>query len=153
MKTAVFPGTFDPFTLGHESIVRKALPLFDKIIVAVGKNSTKNAHFDLDQRVEWINKTFEAEDQVEVKTYTGLTVDFCLTEGAQYILRGLRNPADYQYESSIAQMNHAMQPGITSVFLVCDPEYAAINSSIVREIFKSGGDISKFLPQSIKLNR
>ncbi|MBT3648398.1 MAG: pantetheine-phosphate adenylyltransferase [Flavobacteriales bacterium] len=152
MKTAVFPGTFDPFTLGHESIVRKAIPLFDKIVVAIGINSTKSAHFELNKRVEWINQTFSDAPQVEVGTYEGLTVDFCLEKNAEYILRGLRNPTDYQYESSIAQMNHAMQPGITSVFLVCDPEYAAINSSIVREIFKSGGDISRFLPQTIVLD-
>lgn len=150
-KKAVFPGTFDPFTLGHESIVTKAIPLFDEIIIAVGKNSTKNALFGIEQRMDWILKTFEKYPQISVDTYTGLTVDYCLERGANYIVRGLRNPQDFHYESAIAQMNHAMKPEVTSVFFICEPRYAAINSSIVREIIKNGGDVSQFLPEAISI--
>src|SRR5690606_2702841 len=145
-RVAVFPGTFDPFTRGHESVVRKAIPLFDKIIVAIGKNTTKNSYFDIEMRMEWIRKRFASEQKISVYSFTGLTVDYCLRQGSQFILRGLRNPTDFQYESSIEQMNHAMQPKITTVLLVCEPRYVAINSSIVREIHKSGGDISQFIP-------
>ncbi|MEZ4721246.1 MAG: pantetheine-phosphate adenylyltransferase [Flavobacteriales bacterium] len=152
-RKAVFPGTFDPFTLGHESVVRKAIPLFDQIIVAIGKNSTKNAYFDIEQRTEWIRQCFADEPSVIVDHFSGLTVDYCLSKGCNFILRGLRNPADFQYESSIAQMNHAMKPEVTTVLLICEPKYAAINSTIVREIHKSGGDISQFIPSSIKMNK
>jgi pantetheine-phosphate adenylyltransferase len=142
MKTAVFPGSFDPFTLGHESIVRKALPLFDRIIVAIGANSMKSGTFDLEKRTQWIKETFADCP----------SVDFCQKNEAQFILRGLRNPNDYQYESSIAQMNQAMNSEVTSVFLICDPEYAAISSTIVREVFKNGGNVSQFLPKAIQLD-
>lgn len=152
MKTAVFPGSFDPFTLGHESIVRKAMPLFDHIIVAIGANSSKSSTFDLEQRTRWIQETFADNKKVEVIPFKGLTVDFCREHNAQFILRGLRNPNDYQYESSIAQMNQALNPEVTSVFLICDPEYAAISSSIVREIYKNGGNVFQFLPKAIKLD-
>jgi len=152
MKTAVFPGSFDPFTLGHESIVRKALPLFDKIVVAIGANSTKNSTFDLDIRTQWIKKTFADATNVDVIPFKGLTVDFCREQNAQFILRGLRNPNDYQYESAIAQMNQALNSDVTTVFLICDPEYAAISSSIVREIHKNAGDVKQFLPKAINLN-
>ena len=152
MKTAVFPGSFDPFTLGHESIVRKALPLFDRIIIAIGANSTKNNAFDLEKRIQWIKDTFSDCSNVEVAGFKGLTVDFCIKNDANFILRGLRNPNDYQFESNIAQMNQSLQPSITSVFLICDPAYAAINSSIVREIFKNGGDVSQFLPKAVRLD-
>ena len=152
MKTAVFPGSFDPFTLGHESIVRKALPLFDRIIVAIGANSMKSGTFDLEKRTQWIKETFADNSKVKVTSFKGLTVEFCREQNAQFILRGLRNPNDYQYESSIAQMNQALNSDVTSVFLICDPEYAAISSSIVREIYKNEGDITQFLPKAMTLN-
>lgn len=152
-NNAVFPGTFDPFTLGHESIVRNALPLFDRVIIAIGQNSTKSALFDLDQRIRWIRETFADEPSVEVDHFTGLTVNYCLQKGCRYILRGLRNPQDFQYESSIAQMNQAMQPAVKTVLLICEPRYAAINSSIVREIHKSGGDISQFVPPAVRIEK
>ncbi len=152
MKTAVFPGSFDPFTKGHEDIVRKALPLFDKVIVAIGVNSTKKYLFDLEKRERWIHAVFADTDQVEVVTFEGLTVDLCKKHGASFILRGLRNPADFQYESNIAHMNEGLDPSIQSVFLLCDPRFAAINASIVREIFKNGGDVSNFIPNTIDLH-
>ncbi len=152
LRKAVFPGTFDPFTLGHESIVRKALPLFDEIIVAVGKNSTKNALYDMETRIEWIKATFKDAPTVSVDSYTGLTVDYCKSTQSNFILRGLRNPQDFQYESAIEQMNHALSPDVTSVFLVCEARLAAISSSIVREIIKNGGDASQFLPAAIKIS-
>ena len=148
-RKAVFPGTFDPFTLGHESVVRKALPLFDHIVIAIGQNTKKTSYFDLEKRINWIRETFQGETKIEVDSFGGLTVDFCKKKGCDYILRGLRNPTDFQYESSIAQMNHAMKPEITTVLLICEPRFAAINSSIVREIHRSGGDISQFVPNAI----
>lgn len=151
-RIALFPGSFDPFTKGHESVVRKALPLFDEIVIGIGQNSTKNSMFTLEQRVNWISKVFADCKTVSIKPYSGLTIDFCKEIGSKFILRGLRNPNDYQYESNIAMMNQALDAEILSVFLVCDAEYAAINSTIVREIHKNGGEVRQFLPEAIDLN-
>ena len=152
MKAAVFPGSFDPFTKGHEDVVRKGLDLFDKIYVAIGVNSTKKYLFDLEQRKKWIADVFQGDERVEVITFEGLTVDLCERLEAGFILRGLRNPADFQYESNIAQMNAKLKPKVQTVLLLCDPAHSAINSSIVREIFKNGGDVSHFVPNSIDLH-
>lgn len=151
MKTAVFPGTFDPFTKGHESVVRQALPLFDKVIIAVGDNSKKNSLFTAEQRVEWIKQTFKNSPKIEAMSFRGLTVDFCKQHNAQFLIRGLRNSTDFEYERSIAHMNQAVLPEINTIFLLCDIELAAINSSIVREIYKNGGEVSQFLPKGIVL--
>ena len=145
-KIAVFPGSFDPVTRGHESVVRRALPLFDRIIIAIGENAGKQGYFPVEQRMEWLIRTFASEPKIEVKAYTGLTVHFCMAEGAQYILRGLRTSADFEFERGIGQMNRNIEPGIETVFLLCDPEYTALSSSIVREIHRHGGDIGQFLP-------
>lgn len=150
-KIAVFPGSFDPITLGHTSIIQRALPLFDEIIVAIGSNSQKKYMFDLKQRENWINRTFSKEKKISVKIYQGLTVEFCEKEGAKYILRGLRNQQDFEFERSIAQMNRKLNDEIETVFLFTEPEYAAINSTIVRDIIKNGGDANQFLPQSVKI--
>ncbi len=150
-RKAVFPGSFDPFTLGHASIVQKAIPLFDEIIIAVGKNSTKQSTFSLDQRIDWIEEVYAGSSQIRVEAFAGLTVDFCLLNECNIILRGLRNPNDFQYESAIAHMNSALKPSIETVFLLCDPSYSAINSSIVREIFKNGGDVSQFIPDKMTI--
>lgn len=144
---AVFPGSFDPVTRGHESVVRRALPLFDKVIIAIGENSGKQDYFPVAQRVDWIKQTFSGEPKVEVMTYTGLTVRFCKEAGARYILRGLRTAADFEFERGIGQMNRDIEPGIETVFILCAPEYTALNSSIVREIHRYGGDIKQFLPE------
>ncbi len=151
-KTAVFPGSFDPFTIGHESVVRRALTIFDNIIIAVGYNSNKKGFFPLEKRMEWIENVFSGERAVKVAWFSGLTVDFCKEQKAAYILRGLRTAADFEFERAIAQVNSAMDPGIESVFLLTRPEHTPINSTIVRDIFKHGGDASRFVPEGVKLH-
>ena len=148
-KIAVFPGSFDPITIGHESIIKRALPLFDKIIVAIGVNSTKEGFFPTEKRKQWIEKIFAGEKKIEVKTYKGLTIDFCKQEKANYILRGLRTSADFEFERVIAQMNHAMNDGIETVFILSTPELSAINSTVIRDIIRNGGNATQFLPIAI----
>lgn len=150
-KIAVFPGSFDPITIGHEEIVRRALPLFDEIIVAIGQNTSKASLFPLEQRVSWIEATFRDTTQVRVVPYAGLTVDFCRNHGAAYILRGVRNSGDYEYERSIAHMNKAMNPEIETVLLFSDLSAASIHSTIIREIIKNKGDVSQFLPKNVNV--
>ena len=152
-RIAVFPGTFDPITKGHESVVRRALPLFDKIIVAIGMNSTKSSMFSVEQRKNWIAKVFTGESKIEVVSYDGLTIDLCRKHNARYILRGLRTAADFEYEKAISQMNSEMAREIETVFLVTDPVYSAINSTIVREIIKNNGDVSAFVPAAVSLEK
>jgi pantetheine-phosphate adenylyltransferase len=152
-KIAVFPGSFDPFTVGHESIVRRAFSLFDKIIIAIGTNTNKQGVFSLELRLEWINEVFKDDPRVMVEYYTELTVDYCTKVNAQFILRGLRTSADFEYERAIAQVNKAMHPEIESVFLLTSPEYTPVNSTIVRDIILHGGDASKFLPKAIDLRK
>jgi pantetheine-phosphate adenylyltransferase len=148
-KIALFPGSFDPITKGHESIIRRALPLFDKIVVAIGVNTEKTYFFPLDKRMEWIRKVFSATPQIEVITYQGLTVDLCKRMNVRYILRGLRTSADFEFERSIGQMNKKMLPDLETVFLLTTPEYTALNSSIVRDIIRHGGDASQFVPDGV----
>lgn len=150
-RIAVFPGSFDPFTIGHESIVRRAIPLFDRIIVAIGENSSKSSFFPIEKRMQWIEEVFQDDETVSVSTYQGLTVEYCKNVGARYLLRGLRTSADFEYERMIAQVNRAMVSEIESIFLLTEPEYSAINSTIVREIIRAGGDASQFLPSSLDL--
>jgi len=150
-KTAVFPGSFDPFTVGHEGIVRRALSLFDNIIIAVGANALKKSYYSLETRKEMIRKVFRDEPRIKVDHYEGLTVDYCKKHGAHYILRGLRTAADFEFERAIGQVNRALDSGIESVFLLTIPEHTPINSTIVRDIIRSGGDASKFVPRAINL--
>jgi pantetheine-phosphate adenylyltransferase len=150
-KIAVFPGSFDPFTIGHEAIIKRALSLFDEIIVAVGANASKMNFYSLATRKEMINKVFEDEPKVRVDHYEGLTVDFCKKNGAGYLLRGLRTSADFEFERAIGQVNKSMAPGIETVFLLTAPEHSYINSTIVRDIIKSGGNASNFVPAAINL--
>ncbi len=152
-KIAVFPGSFDPFTVGHKSIVDRALNMFDEIIIAIGYNSEKSGFFPLEKRVEWIKQTFKDNRKIKVITYQGLTVDFCKKNNANYILRGLRTSEDFEYERAIAQMNKKLLPETETVFLLTSPEHTPISSSIVREIFKHGGDISEFIPEGIILKK
>jgi pantetheine-phosphate adenylyltransferase, bacterial len=150
-KIAVFPGSFDPFTIGHEAIIRRAVSLFDEIIVAVGTNALKKTFYSLETRKEMINRVFENEPRVRVDQYEGLTVDYCKRNGAKYLLRGLRTAADFEFERAIGQVNKSMAPDIESVFLLTVPEHSFINSTIVRDIIRSGGDASKFVPAAINL--
>ena len=151
-KIAVFPGSFDPFTIGHESIVRRALPLFDQIIIAIGYNSTKSGFFSLEKREQWIKQVFADEAKISVAKYEGLTVDFCKKYNSNYILRGLRTAADFEFERGIGQMNKKLFPEIETIFYLTKPENTPISSSIVRDIFKHGGDVSQFVPKQIDLN-
>lgn len=148
-KIAVFPGSFDPVTRGHENIVIRALPLFDEIIVAIGENSEKNSFFYLQTRIDFLEKVFRPYPSVTVRSYKGLTVDFCRSENAKYILRGLRTSADFEFERGIGQMNKKMYPDIETVFLLSLPEFNPINSSIVRDIIRNGGDAGQFVPDAI----
>lgn len=146
---AIFPGSFDPITCGHASVIRRALPLFDKIIVAVGVNTIKSTYFDLEVRIKMIEAVFADTDKIEVKSYTGLTIDFCKDIGAKFLLRGLRTSADFEFERSIGQINKQLDPEIETVFMLTQPEHTALNSSIVRDILRNGGDVSLFVPKQI----
>jgi pantetheine-phosphate adenylyltransferase len=150
-KIAVFPGSFDPFTIGHEAIIRRAMDLFDEIIIAVGANALKKNYYSLDTRKEMISKVFENDPKVKVDHYVGLTVEYCKTKGAEYLLRGLRTSADFEFERAIGQVNKSLAPGIESVFLLTGPEHSFINSTIVRDILRNGGDASQFVPSVINL--
>ena len=151
MKIAVFPGSFDPITAGHVDLVQRALPLFDKIIVAIGVNSQKNTLFTLEQRQMWIRSVFADEPKVEVDIFEKLTADYCRKVNADWILRGLRNASDFDYEKTISQLNFIVGNGIETFFLISPPQFSHISSTIVREIIKGGGDASPFLPPQIKL--
>ena len=150
-KIAVFPGSFDPFTIGHEAIVRRAMSLFDEIIIAVGANALKKNFYSLETRKEMIARVFENEPRVRIDHYEGLTVDYCKNNGAGYLLRGLRTAADFEFERAIGQVNKSIAPGIESVFLLTVPEHSFINTTIVRDIIRSGGDASRFVPSAIDL--
>ena len=150
-KIAVFPGSFDPITRGHDSIVRRALPLFDKIILAIGDNPDKKPWFPLEKRISWLQWLYKDEPHIKVIVYSGLTVDFCRQNNAKYILRGLRTSADFEFERTIGLMNKSLYDEIETVFLLCDPAYAALSSSIVRDIIKNGGDVSNFVPVGINV--
>lgn len=151
-RVAIFPGSFDPFTIGHESIVKRAIPLFDKIVIMIGFNSNKRSFFPLEKREKWINEVFMNEPKVEVQCHEGLTVDFCKKVNASYILRGLRTSADFEYERAIAQVNKKMLPKIESIFLLTMPEHTPINSTIVRDIIFHGGDPRMFLPAVLNID-
>jgi len=152
-KIAVFPGSFDPFTIGHESVVKRGLSLFDEIVIALGANAVKEGFFTLENRKKMIADVFNANERVKVDHYDGLTVDYCRKIGTRYILRGIRTSADFEYERAIAQMNRTMFPDIESVMLLTTPEYTPINSTIVRDIIRNGGDASKFLPAGIDIKK
>lgn len=149
IKKAIFPGAFDPFTIGHENIVIRGLDLFDEIVVCVGVNSEKNCLFSLQQRLDFIRKVFEDNARVSVDTYSGLTVDYARSIGASHILRGIRTSADFEYERAIAQVNKQMS-GIDTAFLLTTPEHTPVNSTIVRDILRHNGDASMFLPVKIR---
>ena len=152
-KIAVFPGSFDPVTIGHESVLRRALPLFDKIIVMIGVNNTKKFLFPIEARKQMIEDIFSDDPKVEVQIYNGLTVDFCRKVGATYVLRGLRTSADFEYERAIAQVNKKMFNNIETIFILTMPEHTPINSSVVRDIIVHKGDVSMFLSQKLDIKK
>jgi len=149
MRRAVFPGSFDPITLGHVDIIKRAIPLFDEIIVAIGINADKKYMWTLDQRKSFLEQTFKDYPTVRVGTYSGLTADYCKKENAQYILRGLRNTTDFTYEQTIGQANEK-NFGVDSVFLMGSPEMSYISSSVVRDMARNSGDFSKLVPDAVK---
>ena len=148
MKKAVFPGSFDPITLGHYDIIQRAIPLFDEILVSIGINADKKYMFSLEERIAFIKNTFKGNPKIKVTTYKGLTVDYCKTIAANFILRGLRNPADFEFEKAIAITNRKLS-GIETVFLLTSAETSFISSSIVRDIMRNGGDATTLIPKSI----
>ena len=145
----LFPGTFDPVTLGHVDIITRALPLFDRIIVGIGKNVTKATMFTPEQRLEWIQQLFKDEPKVEGAIYEGLTIDFCKKINARFILRGIRYVSDFEYEKTIADANRTMDRSIETIFLTGEPKYTSVASTIVRDIIRNGGDASHFLPDLV----
>lgn len=147
-RIAVFPGSFDPVTIGHVSIVIRALPLFDRIVVAMGENNTKRYMFPTEQRLDWLKKSFANSPKIEVISFKGLTADLCVELGAAYIVRGLRNSTDHGFERSIALMNHALR-GVETIFLPALPEHAHISSTIVRELMANNADVSAFVPAAV----
>jgi len=151
MKIAVFPGSFDPITIGHYDLVKRAIPLFDKIIVAVGINTQKKYLFDLDKRKNMLHSVFSEYPSIEIDTFQNLTAQYCNKMGAKYILRGLRNGSDFDYEKTISQINHIVGNGLETMFFISQPEYSHISSSIVREIILGGGDATPFLPEKLIL--
>ncbi|MCO6461925.1 MAG: pantetheine-phosphate adenylyltransferase [Saprospiraceae bacterium] len=151
MKIAVFPGSFDPITVGHHDLIIRSLSLFDKVIVAIGTNSIKSYLFPLEQRVEWLKKVFAGIDKIEVDHFEGLTANYCKKVNAGFLIRGLRNSSDFEYEKTISQVNQILTGGIETVFLISSPAYSHISSTIVREIIKGGGDVEPFLPKGVNL--
>lgn len=147
MKIALFPGSFDPVTKAHVDILRRSLPLFDKVVIGIGLNSTKAAYLNLETRQNMLKAVFASDPKVEVATYEGLTVEFCKRINASYMIRGIRTVSDFEYEKAIAQMNHALVPEIESIFIVSKPGYSSISSTIVRDILRNKGDVRQFIPK------
>ena len=150
MKKAIFPGSFDPITLGHVDIINRGVTLFDEVIVAIGENSSKNYMFSLEERKRFIENTFKDNPKVSVVSYSGLTTDFCKEIGVEFILRGLRNPADFEFEKAIAQTNRHLST-LETVFLLTSAQTSFISSSIVREIIRFDGDYQKLVPNSVRV--
>jgi pantetheine-phosphate adenylyltransferase len=149
-RTCLFPGTFDPITLGHVDVIERAVNLFDKLIIGVGINASKQPMFTAEQRTGWIKEIFKHEPRIEVTSYEGLTVDFCKKVNAQFILRGIRYISDFEYEKAIADMNRMLVPDIETIFLTCSPLYSTISSTLVRDVIRNGGNARMFLPDAVK---
>jgi len=147
MKIAIFPGSFDPVTKAHVDIIKRSVGLFDKFYIGIGDNSSKKGLLSVEKREQMLRAVFESEPKIHIISYEGLTVDFCRSIGASYMIRGIRTVSDFEYEKAIAQMNHALAPEIESIFIVSKPGYSSISSSIVREILRYKGDVSQFIPK------
>ena len=154
-RICLFPGTFDPVTLGHTDIINRALPLFDKLIIGIGRNTNKQPMFSEEQRLQWIKEIYKDEPKIDAVIYDGLTVECCKSVGANFILRGIRYVNDFEYEKAIADMNRSIEGHVETVFLTCLPQFTSVASTLVRDVIRYGGDASQFLPgvvnESIKL--
>jgi len=148
-RICLFPGTFDPVTLGHTDIIDRALPLFDKMYIGIGRNTNKQPMFSEMQRLGWLREIYKNNDKVEAIVYDGLTVDCCRQVGANFILRGIRYVNDFEYEKAIADMNRSIAENIETIFLTCLPQFTSVASTLVRDVLKNGGDVSKFLPAAV----
>lgn len=149
-RICLFPGSFDPVTNGHIDIIQRAIPLFDKLFIGIGTNTNKQPMFSTEQRIEWIKNVFKDTPSIEVDAYEGLTVNFCKKIGAKYILRGVRYVSDFEYEKAIADMNRMLEGNVETIFLPCTPEYSTISSTLVRDVIRNGGDVSRFIPEEVK---
>ena len=148
-RTCLFPGTFDPVTLGHIDIINRAIPLFDKLVIGIGRNTNKVPMFSEEQRLQWLLDIYKEEPKVEAVVYDGLTVNCCKSVGANFILRGIRYVNDFEYEKAIADMNRSIDGHIETIFLTCLPQYTSVASTLVRDVLKNGGDVSQFLPKVV----
>ncbi len=148
-RICLFPGTFDPITLGHTDIINRALPLFDKVVIGIGRNANKVPMFSEEQRLQWIKDLYANDPRVDAVVYEGLTVECCKQVGANFILRGIRYVNDFEYEKAIADMNRSINGHIETVFLTCLPQYTSVASTLVRDVLKNGGDVSQFLPKIV----
>ena len=151
-RIAIFPGSFDPITIGHVDIIQRALPLFDKIIISVGSNSEKKYFFNLEKRIQWIKKVFIKNPKIEVKSYNKLTVEFAKDSNARFLIRGLRNISDFEFEKTMAHANSELNPSIESVFLLTKPKYSFITSTVVRDTIRNDGDHQKFVPNQVVID-
>ncbi|MBL0182852.1 MAG: pantetheine-phosphate adenylyltransferase [Chitinophagaceae bacterium] len=149
-RICLFPGTFDPLTLGHTDIIDRALPLFDKLVIGIGRNSNKKPMFSEKQRLKWLKEIYKNNPKVAAIAYDGLTVDCCRKVGANFILRGIRYVNDFEYEKAIADMNRSIEPEIETIFLTCLPQFTSVASTLVRDVLRNGGDVSQFLPDVVK---
>ena len=148
-RIALFPGTFDPITLGHTDIINRSLPLFDKVIIGIGRNNKKQPMFDEQSRLDWINKLYEGNPKVAGIIYEGLTIDCCKKLNAKFIIRGIRYVSDFEYEKAIADMNRNLSPEIETVFFTCQPKFTSVASTLIRDVLQYGGDVSEFLPEIV----
>ena len=150
MRIALFPGTFDPITLGHVDIVNRSLDLFDKIVIGIGTNVNKQPMYSEAQRIDWIREIYKQDARVEARVYEGLTVNFCKEIDAKYVIRGIRFVSDFEYEKTIADMNRSLDNSIETIFLTCLPQYSSVASTLVRDVIRNGGDAGMFLPDVVK---
>lgn len=148
-KICLFPGTFDPVTLGHTDIINRSLQLYDKLVIGIGKNTNKAAMYSPEQRLSWLKEIYKNEPKVDAMVYEGLTVDCCKTIGAKFILRGIRYVSDFEYEKAIADMNRSLDPTIETIFLTCLPKFTSVASTLVRDVIRNGGNVSQFLPTEV----
>jgi pantetheine-phosphate adenylyltransferase len=149
MRICLFPGTFDPVTLGHTDIINRAIPLFDKLVIGIGRNVNKVPTFSEDLRLKWIKEIYKNEPKVDAVIYEGLTINCCKEVGANFILRGIRYVNDFEYEKAIADMNRSLDPHVETIFLTCLPQFTSVASTLVRDVLKNGGEVSQFLPAAV----